>query len=560
MSLISDNRPDFDQTNKIDIQKHDQSKIQKTGELESGQSVTKSKNDLPESVPNKLQKQQQSTASIKGKTEVIKEKGLLAKFLSIFKPKEMMSIEKNLPEMINEPRIDSEEIFKIVSIVSKKLKPTESSEISIPSLKNHKFILLKDKNSKIDLIIQEKLLGKGGSGEVFKAISVMTKEDIALKYAQLDRSSQEELKNEVEMLEILNKNGPKEGIQSLIKVTKMEKDGVTQTVTRGKVYSNGDMQKEVELLRFAKMFGVNPKEISKMSEKDLKEMVQKKAESFEKDLSNLVNRKNDILAEKKEGYQKEIQTMNREIKNLVANNTKVLGQSVYLSFLGMDKAMAFLDQCDQFLQELQGDEKIDISKQLETFFTPALLDAAKKSQTVPYLNFEKKAALASNVLAGMRHIHKNGIVHGDIKPLNFFWNDKEAVIADFGGSQSKIKPSDVTTTPLYGGGPYKNAMKHYLKSDQKDNWHKVGQALDTKAMGLSLYELFTGNALPDDDDNPKTYERMESELIKEGLEQEAAKIIIKMAKPITFDIKNAPNPFPLPVTDQELAQLQKLLA
>lgn len=66
---------------------------------------------------------------------------------------------------------------------------------------------------------------------------------------------------------------------------------------------------------------------------------------------------------------------------------------------------------------------------------------ADKIDTAPLLSLSDKKRNLSIFIQGLINLIKSGICHGDIKPGNILCNDKEFVIADFGGS---FKISDLT--------------------------------------------------------------------------------------------------------------------
>ncbi len=61
------------------------------------------------------------------------------------------------------------------------------------------------------------------------------------------------------------------------------------------------------------------------------------------------------------------------------------------------------------------------------------LDLQKAARQTPPMTVEQKVAIIVQVLGGLAHAHKAGIVHRDIKPANIFIGDDGAVkIMDFG--------------------------------------------------------------------------------------------------------------------------------
>jgi serine/threonine protein kinase len=154
------------------------------------------------------------------------------------------------------------------------------------------------------------------------------------------------------------------------------------------------------------------------------------------------------------------------------------------------------------------------------------------------------------------------MVHIDIKPQNIFATEKNAVLADFGGSRlktdSREQKNNFTPTPGYSTDAYVDAMHGYNKASDADNWFQAGKAYDLRATGLALYEIFTGKEKPNELADPNFYSEMENQLTKNGIPEDAVEILIKMCKPMVIG-KPLPAEFPSPVTDAELQQIEDSL-
>ncbi|KAK3248743.1 hypothetical protein CYMTET_41801 [Cymbomonas tetramitiformis] len=89
------------------------------------------------------------------------------------------------------------------------------------------------------------------------------------------------------------------------------------------------------------------------------------------------------------------------------------------------------------------------------------------------------------LLQGIAYLHENGVVHGDIKPENILMTSEHHVkIADFGVSQFFEGADDrIRRSP---GTPGYSAPECSVSDDYS------GKAADMWALGITLYELFTG--------------------------------------------------------------------
>ena len=460
------------------------------------------------------------------------------------------TIEKNLPDLIKNKKLSIKEIKKIIEIKSKILKKGESLLLDIPSLKAYKFIIIKDKNNKFDLLIKDKLLGKGSFGEVFSSTSVINKENVALKF---ETTKNDSIANEVDMLKILNKNGRHEGVQEIItdsqmKITGDNNEVKEQKIAKGRIYSHGDLSKGLAFLKMKKLLGINFSEISKMNDEKIIEVINKKVGEFSDNLSKLIEERKKMQLENKF-----LSSIDNKIDQFVEEYIMSLG---VINDLLPEKVKEFLEKFEPFLGEIKNIDA-NIKELSENFLTSILCEAVKKCQTFPKISLDERKSLISNLIAGMRYIHEKGIVHGDIKPANFFWDGNEAVIADFGGSKSKTNPDVVTTTAIYAGN-VSTDLQDYLNGGTSDNWMLAGQALDIRAMGLSIYEMITGLNFPwiNSYTTDEVFEKMQNDLIEADIQPKIAKIIIKMFTPLNWNDSVMPDPYPLPVSEIELIELQ----
>lgn len=104
--------------------------------------------------------------------------------------------------------------------------------------------------------------------------------------------------------------------------------------------------------------------------------------------------------------------------------------------------------------------------------------------------------LGLQTLDALAYVHKNGVVHKDLKPSNLFWTldhagDPHAYVMDFGVSYSpKDRGGRMTATGTFTGTPEYVAPEYVLEERAAPT-----PALDVYQMGLTLAELFTGEPL-----------------------------------------------------------------
>lgn len=114
--------------------------------------------------------------------------------------------------------------------------------------------------------------------------------------------------------------------------------------------------------------------------------------------------------------------------------------------------------------------------------------------------FSEKIRIARDISYGLAYLHAYDIVHGDVKPSNILFNEKEQVrITDFGLSHfsSNLLRDFLSKLFLYGffiktdihGGTPAYMSPEQLKGAKPD------KSVDIYALGVLLFELFTG-ALP----------------------------------------------------------------
>ena len=130
--------------------------------------------------------------------------------------------------------------------------------------------------------------------------------------------------------------------------------------------------------------------------------------------------------------------------------------------------------------------------------------------------FTEKIRIARDIAYGLAYLHAYDIIHGDVKPSNILFNDEGQVrITDFGLSHfSSNNFLDILSqillfglfikTNLHGGTPA------YMSPEQLRG-AKPDKSVDIYALGVLLYELFTGS-LPY---SPFSFATDRKELIRE---------------------------------------------
>ncbi|CAD8162670.1 unnamed protein product [Paramecium octaurelia] len=109
------------------------------------------------------------------------------------------------------------------------------------------------------------------------------------------------------------------------------------------------------------------------------------------------------------------------------------------------------------------------------------------------------SSLFRDCIKGLAFLHKNKVVHRDLKPQNVLMSGKIAKIADFGVSQVVGSKNDVLENTQ--GTYYFMPPEACNKETAKDGYS--GRAADIWALGVTFYAFtyltvpFTGNSIPD---------------------------------------------------------------
>jgi len=153
-------------------------------------------------------------------------------------------------------------------------------------------------------------------------------------------------------------------------------------------------------------------------------------------------------------------------------------------------------------------------------------DLQKRMRQTPPLTLEDKVGIIGQVLKGLGHAHKAGIVHRDIKPANIYIQDEGSVkIMDFGVAH-------VTAASMTGTGSVVGTAD-YMSPEQVQG-KKVDGRSDVFSVGCMLFELASGRR-PFHSDNLMaifykiTHEEANFDLIPQGADYDALMPVLKKA-------------------------------
>ncbi|MEZ0228436.1 MAG: protein kinase, partial [Planctomycetota bacterium] len=118
---------------------------------------------------------------------------------------------------------------------------------------------------------------------------------------------------------------------------------------------------------------------------------------------------------------------------------------------------------------------------------PSVKDLLKS----PTIETDKIFDILAQTCDGLEYAHKKGLVHRDIKPANLLYEEKTGCvkIADFGIAHFSKKDEDMLTLTADNVGM---GTMNYMAPEQKINAKGVDHRADIYALGVIVYEAFTG--------------------------------------------------------------------
>ena len=264
-------------------------------------------------------------------------------------------------------------------------------------------ILIRDHAGTPEILIKGQQLGRGAAGDVFKVVSINTGQTHAAKLAgaMADDAS---IQNEIDNLAKLN-----QGKESIVGMQgRVYRFG---NVIVSPLYKHTDLGKQTEIVRFAReVLHIPENEINKAS---LTSGIDELVNNFSKSIS------------------KQPPPSDEERKQLVADFYAKAGVC-YQHFHGLEESLKLQDDIT-VLKEKFDQTTLDAVKMKMTNL------AVKMSERYVPRDMNTKLTQAAQLYSGFLHLLKSGIFHGDIKPGNFFWDDNQAVVADFDGAVTKQK-------------------------------------------------------------------------------------------------------------------------
>jgi serine/threonine-protein kinase len=104
------------------------------------------------------------------------------------------------------------------------------------------------------------------------------------------------------------------------------------------------------------------------------------------------------------------------------------------------------------------------------------------------LSLEDAVTIVTEITAGLDHAHAAGVVHRDIKPENIVFDQRSAVICDFGIARAVMTAGGerISTSGLVVGTPT------YMSPEQASGLPEIDHRADIYGLGCVIYEMFAG--------------------------------------------------------------------
>ncbi len=98
--------------------------------------------------------------------------------------------------------------------------------------------------------------------------------------------------------------------------------------------------------------------------------------------------------------------------------------------------------------------------------------------------------LLHDIVDGLAHAHRHGVVHRDMKPDNVMIAERHAVVMDFGVAMAL---SDATSQQRLTGGGFSLGTPAYMAPEQAAADAKIDQRADIYSVGVLAYEMLAGS-------------------------------------------------------------------